>query len=304
MSSIDIETLLTIIFVLIDDWYQAKGQSLLKGKVGRKPEFSDSEVMTLMIVEDYIPYPGETQFLGFMRANYLHLFPRLLDQSQFNRRARHLRYLVELMRRDWLMRLGVDRAQHYLIDTKPIPVVGYKRSKSHSDFRGSADFGYCVSRKLHYFGYKLVLITTLDGIPVVYDLVPANTEERQAAETVLDHIANAEILGDKGFVGDEWQSQIHQQTGNTMLTPKRKNQKIQHPAGFERLLNHVRERIEGVFHELQNTGRNLERLLAKTVVGLATRVIAKVTAHLLKHLLRLHYGIDVQTFQCTSNFAF
>ncbi len=38
----------------------------------------------------------------------------------------------------------------YLIDTKPIPVLGYKRSKRHSDFRGSADYGYCVSRKLHY----------------------------------------------------------------------------------------------------------------------------------------------------------
>ena len=62
------------------------------------------------------------------------------------------------------------------------------------------------------------------------------------------------------------------------------------------LLNGVRERIEGVFHELQNTGRNLERLLAKTVIGLATRVIAKVTVHLLKHLLRTRFGIDVQSF--------
>ena len=88
------------------------------------------------------------------------------------------------------------------------------------------------------------------------------------------------------------------------MTPKRKNQKIQHPDGFECLLNNVRERIEGVFHELQNTGRNLERLLAKTVVGLATRVIAKVTAHLLRHLLRFRLGIDVQTFQLSTDFAF
>ena len=78
----------------------------------------------------------------------------------------------------------------------------------------------------------------------------------------------------------------------------------QHPDGFESLLNSVRERIEGVFHELQNTGRNVERLLAKTIIGLATRVIAKVTAHLLKHILRLRYGIDVQTFQCSTDFAF
>lgn len=304
MTSINMETVLTIIFVQIDDWYQARGCHLMKGKVGSKPEFSDSEVITLMVTEDYLPYPGETQYLEFIRANYLPLFPKLLDQSQFNRRARALRHLVEAMRRDWLMELGVDQATHYLIDTKPIPVVGYKRSKSRSDFRGSADYGYCVSRKLSYFGYKLVMITTLDGLPVVYDLVPANIEERQAAEAILDQVAQAEILGDKGFLGVEWQAQMLEQTGNTILTPKRKNQKIQHPAGFEGLLNRIRERIEGVFHELQNTGRNLERLLAKTVTGLVTRVIAKVTAHLLKHILRFRYGIDVQTFQCSTDLTF
>jgi hypothetical protein len=120
---------------------------------------------------------------------------------------------------------------------------------------------------------------------------------------VLDRVANAEIFGDKGFLGVEWQAQIHQQTGNTLITPKRKNQKHQHPDGFERLLNHVRERIEGVFHELQNTGRNIERLLAKTVIGLVTHVIAKVTAHLLKYLLRLQYGIDVQTFRYSTDLS-
>lgn len=132
----------------------------------------------------------------------------------------------------------------------------------------------------------------------------ANTEERQAIEAVIDRIRDATLIGDKGFLGVEWHDQIQQQTGNTIMTPKRKNQKIQHPDGFECLLNNVRERIEGVFHELQNTGRNLERLLAKTVVGLATRVIAKVTAHLLRHLLRFRLGIDVQTFQWSTDFAF
>lgn len=304
MSSISIETLLTIIYVMVDDWYQEKGQQHLLGKVGRKPDFSDSEVMTLMIAEDYIPYPGERQYLGYIRANHGAMFPKLLDQSQFNRRARRLRYLVEALRQDWLMGLGVDSQSTYLIDTKPVPVVGYKRSKRRSDFRGSADFGYCVSRKLHYFGYKLVMVTTLDGIPVVYDLVPANTDERQAAEAVIDRLTHATVLGDKGFLGVEWQDQIHQQTGTTFVTPKRKNQKIQHPEGFEAMLNSVRERIEGVFHELQNTGRNLERLLAKTVEGLATRVIAKVTAHLLKRLLRLRFNVDVQSFRCSTEFAF
>ena len=66
MTSITITDLLTTIYVLVDDWYQAEGQSLLAGKPGAKPEFSDSEMLTLMLCQDFIPYPGETQFVGFM----------------------------------------------------------------------------------------------------------------------------------------------------------------------------------------------------------------------------------------------
>jgi len=304
MTSIDIETILTIIYVMVDDWYQSKGHCLLRGKVGRKPVFSDSEVITLMLAADFIPYPGEQQFLGYIRANHLALFPRLLSQSQFNRRARSLRLLVEALRQEWLRGLGVEQTGHFLIDTKPLPVVGYKRSKARSAFAGSATYGYCASRNWHYFGYKLVMVTTLEGLPVVYELVPAHVGERQAAETVLGRLVNAQVFGDKGFLGEDWQAQIEQQTGNRVFTPKRVNQKTQHPAGFERLLNRVRERIEGVFHEIQNTGRHLERLLAKTIVGLVTRVIVKVTSHLLRCLLRHHYGIDIQTFQRSPDFAF
>jgi hypothetical protein len=78
MTSIDIETILTIIYVLVDDWYQSKGRDVLQGKVGRHPIFSDSEVITLMLAEDFIPYPGEQQFIGYIRANHRALFPQLL----------------------------------------------------------------------------------------------------------------------------------------------------------------------------------------------------------------------------------
>ena len=102
MTSISISDILTIIFVLVDDWYQSYGHKFLTGKAGAKPVFTDSEVITLMLAQDYIPFPSETQFLGFIRANYLDLFPNLLDQSQFNRRARALRLLVEQLRRHWI----------------------------------------------------------------------------------------------------------------------------------------------------------------------------------------------------------
>ena len=297
MTSITVSDLMTIIFVLVDDWYQTYGVRFLKGKPGAKPEFSDSEVITLLLAMDFIPFPSETQFLGFMRANYLTLFPRLVDQSQFNRRARALRLLVEELRRSWLIELGVFSHTNFLLDSKPVPVVSVKRSNRHSDFAGSASYGYCPSRSMKYFGYKLVAITTLKGIPVIYELVPAHTDERKAAEAVLGYIRGCQLIGDKGFIGTSWQAEIYGWTQNQIWTPKRSNQYLQNPKELDRWLNSVRERIEGVFHELTNTGRDLEGLLAKTIVGLCTRVIAKMASHALKHLLNIQFGIKVQTFE-------
>lgn len=296
-TTIDMETLITVIFVIVDDWYQQHGVKFLQGKRGCKPIFSDSELITLILCMDIIPFPSERQFYQFIRANYLGLFPQLVDRSQFNRRARCLRLLVEQLRRFWLEQLGATLATELLLDTKPIPVLSYKRNKKGSDFRGQAAFGVCASRNLKYFGFKLVALTTLDGIPIVYELVPANTDERTAAEEVLDFVWGCDIFGDKGFLGDAWQLDQVNRRGNRIWTAKRANQTQQNSPEFDHWLNSIRERIEGVFNEVQNVGRNVERLLAKTVVGLCTRIIAKMANHTLKGVLRRFFDIDIISFR-------
>ena len=108
MTSITITDLLTTIFVLVDDWYKEHGKQLLHGKAGAKPEFSDSEVITLLLAMDFIPFPSETQFLGFIRANYLTLFPNCWIRASSTAGHAALRLLVEELRRSWLSQLGVS----------------------------------------------------------------------------------------------------------------------------------------------------------------------------------------------------
>lgn len=244
-------------------------------------------------------------------------FPNLLERSQFNRRLRKLGRMLEMLRREWIKELGGLDALSLVIDTKPIPIVGYRRNKKKSNFHGSADYGYCAARKmsarhaevssacaialLKYFGYKLVVLPTLKGLPIAYDLVPANTDERDAVEGVLEVVRGCDIYGDKGFIGQDWQEEIAESTGNRIWTIQRANQQQTSPS-LKRLISKIRQRIEGVFHELQNTGRNPERLLNKTVDGFATHIAAKITSHTLRLFLRRQFGIDVLTFQSLSTY--
>ena len=79
MTSITLEQVFIAVYVLVDDWYRTEGAALLRTKVGAKPRFSNSELMTLMLVHDYVPYPGERQWVGFIRANYKYLFPGVMS---------------------------------------------------------------------------------------------------------------------------------------------------------------------------------------------------------------------------------
>jgi len=249
-----------------------------------------------MLAIDFFEFTSERRYHAFIAANYLALFPQLLDQSQYNRRARSLRYLLNELRKDWASELGVQWENHFLLDTTPVIVVGYRRDKSQSYFRGSADYGYCAARQLKYFGYKLVMLTPLDDTPYSFELVPAHTDERDAADEILDTLPwGCHVWSDKGFIGEDWQT-AWQAQGIFVWTAKRDNQKEQNPAVFDQLLNQVRERIEGAYDILKEGGRSVEKTLAITVEDLASRIIAQISSVTLRLFLRKFFCIDVLTY--------
>jgi hypothetical protein len=89
-------------------------------------------------------------------------------------------------------------------------------------------------------------------------------------------------------LGRDWQYHLY---------PTCHNQHTRQSAHFEARIHTLRERIETTFHVIQNTGRHLEHLLAKSVIGLCIRVAANMTCHALKVILLRDFGILVQTFQ-------
>ncbi len=78
---ISIEDLFLVTYAVVDDWYRSEGARRLGRTVGAKPTFSDSEMLTVMLAIDFFEFTSERRYVEFVRANYLKLFPDLLDQS-------------------------------------------------------------------------------------------------------------------------------------------------------------------------------------------------------------------------------
>ena len=65
-------------------------------------------------------------------------------------------------------------------------------------------------------------------------------------------------------MGEDWQRLSRETRHLDILTPYRSNQRSSRSPHFTAWLKGLRERIEGTFHEVQNTGRHQEHLRCKT----------------------------------------
>ncbi|AOY83234.2 hypothetical protein BJP36_28250 [Moorena producens JHB] len=65
MNSIDFPTLITTIFVLVDDWYQQTILPLLLAKPGAKERLSDSELLTLAKISGLLTLSRTDPVSGF-----------------------------------------------------------------------------------------------------------------------------------------------------------------------------------------------------------------------------------------------
>jgi hypothetical protein len=269
-------TFLTALYTRVDNWYKQYAPDLLAGKAGKKPVFSDSEVITLSLAQHWLGIPDEREFLRRVRNDWLPLFPRLVSQGQFNRRARNLCWLIERMRRHLVEQMGVHEAPCQLIDGTPVHLRHWRRYGPGHLLLPEAALGHCASKKETYYGFRLLARTTLDGVIVGWDLYPANLDEREAALDLLDGQRGLTVLGDKGFLGHKRQAVLQEDQGVLLVTPKRCNQKEQNAPEWDALMNRARRLIETVFAQAKDTF-GLERPGARSVWGTLSRVIAKIT---------------------------
>jgi hypothetical protein len=148
-------------YVLVDEAYQA-----IVTHVGRlrqrgpTPTFSDSEVLTIALIADTFFHGHAELCLSFVRQYHRDLFPHLVDDTRFTRRRHALVGITEAIRRmypTWL--IAPDDAVR-IVDSAPIPVCTYMRSRSCTTVAGAEYCGALVSRRAKLFGVRLHLTTT------------------------------------------------------------------------------------------------------------------------------------------------
>jgi len=72
---LDLETFFIAVYTVVDDIYKEAAFPLIGNRNGPEPHFSDSEVITLSLVAEFLGIDSERAFLSFIRKNFSYLFP-------------------------------------------------------------------------------------------------------------------------------------------------------------------------------------------------------------------------------------
>jgi hypothetical protein len=277
----NLDTLATALYATTDDLLKQRPDlAPWRPAVGIAPQLTDAELVTLAMMQAMLGFTSEARWLRHARAHLRHLFPYLPQQPGYNKR---LRKAAELLRRVTRILAGstsVGSDHVWIVDSTPVECGRSRETVKRSDLAGWAQYGYCASHSRFFWGLRLHLVCTLQGLPVAFALTGAKADER---ETLLDLLAaephllaarpGQTLIGDKNYFGRAFEQELAQQ-GIQLLRPTRKGER-QRPGGS--LFKPLRQVIESV-NETFKGQLDLEQHRGRTPHGVITRVMQRILA--------------------------
>lgn len=262
-----LEEAVTVLFCRVDDVYyrlNPKGRRYETLK-----ELSDSEVVTLALFQQLRGVESERSFLREVARFFSHLFPGIvgLHPSSLHRRIRSLRRFLEPLRRAILPEL-VGEPETLIVDSTLLSVL-HPRQVSQS--AGLEVAAWVRWGSFSVYGVKLHLLCATNRVPLAYELTAANVAEVSLTEELLaeadlgDEVAR-KLLGDLAYRSQELEEELAE-SGIVLVTSEASAR-----------CPRVRQQVEIAFSSLKRIF-GLGETLATTLVGLITRIAAKMTAY-------------------------
>ncbi|HNQ26427.1 MAG TPA: IS982 family transposase [Aquaticitalea sp.] len=238
------------------------------------PKLSDIEMISLIILAEFKSIDSEYQLFRELKDTCVE---GKIERSVYNRRKRKLFPFIEEIRMKMVRKFN-EFENYFVIDSMPLEVCKIARL-SRSKICKEVDHampnkGYCASQDLHFYGYKLHAVCSIEGIFQSFDLSPASVHDIHYLRDIKSQLSDCVLLGDKGYLSQTIQLDLFNEVNIRLETPKRVNQKDYKPQ-FYQFKKH-RKRIETLFSQLCDQFM-IRRNYAKTFQGFKTRILAKTT---------------------------
>jgi Transposase DDE domain len=275
------DTLATALYVRADDLLKESPQlAPLRPAVGIPPQLSDAELVTLAVMQALHGFTSEARWLRHARAHLGHLFPYLPQQPGYSKRLRAAAPLIRHCIRVLAASAAVWADDVWVVDSTPVECGRSRETAKRSELAGWAEYGYCASHSRYFWGLRLHLVCTLQGLPVAFALAGARADEREvlsgmltADPGLLAARPGQTLIGDKNYYGRDFEADIAE-AGITLLRPARKGEPARPGSQFFKPLRQVIESVNDTF----KGQLDLEQHGGRTPAGVIARVLQRILA--------------------------
>jgi hypothetical protein len=219
-----------------------------------RAQVTDAEVLTAAVCAMLFFGGNYTLARDFLYSSGL--MPRQLSKSQFSRRLARLSDLLHLLFHqlgDALKELNVE--SRYVVDSFPVPVcdnIRIGRCRLTGDFLNREQFrGLVASKRRYFYGVRVQVLATVEGIPVEFSLLPGALSDLQGlAELPLSLPAGAHVALDAAYTEYLWEDFAAESDDIKLLVTRRSNSKRCDVPALQDYKFWLRHRIETVFGEI------------------------------------------------------
>lgn len=261
------EEAITVLFCLIDDAYAHLNPSPRCYESLKR--LSDSEILTLALVQQLRGVESERSFLRDAERFFSHLFPGVvgLAPSSLHRRFRKLRRFLEPLRQDVVAEL-FGEPETLIVDSTLLEVLHPRQVKQSTGFDGA---GWVRWGSFSVYGVKLHLLCSTNRVPLSYEVTAANIADVKLPEELLeaaelgDDLLARRLFGDLAYRSEKLEDTL---AGSGILLVTECSRQ-----------GGKRQQVEIALASLKKRVFRIGETLAKTLVGLATRIAAKICAY-------------------------
>ncbi len=240
------------IFCIIDDLLMG-----LNHYEDPQTKMSDAEVMTTAIVASLFFGGNHSTACWFLSDhNYV---PYMVSASRFNRRLHRIKPLFLTLfsvLSETFKELNEESV--YILDSLPIAVCDNIRISRSRIYQDEMYRGYQASKKRYFYGLKLHLMVTKDGVPVEFFLTSGNFSDTKGLEWFdFDLPADSVIYADKAYNYYEIEDVLNDV--EIHLIPIRKKNSTRPLPPWQHYLQSIYRNM------VETAGSNIERLLPKSI---------------------------------------
>ncbi len=282
-AGLPLEDLALLVYCIADDLLKA-----LQVPQNPRCRISNAEVLTLAVLAHLYHHGNYRAVLTTFTHLPQTLFPYVPQESGFNKRLHRLRpYLMALLALLTQLTHEMFPVQTYCLDTTRVPVchnIRIGRSRLLRDPRGR---GYVPSKRVSFYGLKLVVVCGANGAVYEVGLMSGGTHDVQALDLLSFWYVQAEdaVLADRGFEDYEREDGLRA-LGVRLCPLRRRGSRRRGSADEERVRARGRRVVETVIGVVKDCIGLGGRVRAVSLAGVELKVLCGVLAYQFRWLFR------------------